>query len=81
VVFITNIGWRRWQQEAEVSRLWGVPIFCGAQLDEAFNSQNPTGRFHSKAIVDILSVGGKLKTEIPVYLASARQDLGFLKGW
>jgi hypothetical protein len=50
-------------------------------LDEALNSQNSTGRFHSKAVGDILSVGQKLKTEIPVYLASARQDNGFLKGW
>jgi hypothetical protein len=25
--------------------------------------------------------GGTLKTETPVHLASARQDIGFLKGW
>jgi len=58
-------------------KLSTVRFLIGAQL----NGQNPAGRFHSKVFGDILSVGGKLKTEIPVYLASARQDIGFLKGW
>jgi hypothetical protein len=34
-------------------------------LDEVLNSQNPTGRLHSEALGCILSVGRRLKMEIP----------------
>jgi hypothetical protein len=33
-------------------------------LDEALNSQNPTGRLHPDALGYMLSVGRKLKAEI-----------------
>jgi hypothetical protein len=35
-------------------------------LAEALNRQNSTGRLHSEALACMLSVGGKVKTEIPV---------------
>jgi hypothetical protein len=35
-------------------------------LAEALNRQNSTVRLHSEALACMLSVGGKLKTEIPV---------------
>jgi hypothetical protein len=53
----------------------------GFHIAEALNSQNPTRRLHSEALGCMLSVGRKLKTEIPVHLASARQGIRFLKGW
>jgi len=50
-------------------------------LGGVLNSQNLTGRLHSEALGCMLSVGRELKRGIPVYLDSARQDIGFLKGW
>jgi hypothetical protein len=37
-------------------------------IDDALNSQNPTGRLHSEALARMLSIGRKLKMEIPGYI-------------
>jgi hypothetical protein len=41
-------------------------------LDEALNSQNPTGRLHSEALRCMLSAGRELKTEISAERACLR---------